>query len=60
MSQRITENESPPRHREQFRRDGMMTATGRLSAAEARIQMLMLPALILLWGVVVGIIAAVV
>lgn len=51
--------ESSARNRHQFRRHGVMTATGPLTASEARIQVLTLPALILLWGVIVAIIAAV-
>ena len=51
--------ESPARNRQQFRLHGIMTATGPLTASEARIQVLTLPALILLWGVVVAVLAAV-
>lgn len=52
--------ESPALNRDQFRKHGIATATGRLSATEASIQVLMLPVLILFWGVAVAIIAAVV
>lgn len=43
-----------------FRRNGVMTATGRLGGGEAAAQVLMLPALILAWGLAVAVIAAVV
>ena len=43
-----------------FRRDGIMTAYGHSTAGAATIQVLILPALIFLWGVAVVTIAAVV
>ena len=43
-----------------FRRDGIMTAFGRSSAAGASVQVLILPVLILAWGFAVVTIAAVV
>ena len=43
-----------------FRNDGIMTNTGRLSARDATIQMLILPVLIVFWGCAVAIIAALV
>jgi hypothetical protein len=43
-----------------FRREGIMTPYGRSTAAAATVQMLILPALILLWGIAVVTIAAVV
>ena len=43
-----------------FRQEGIMTAYGRCSANAATVQVLILPALILLWGLAVTIIAAVV
>lgn len=43
-----------------FRRQGIATLTGRLSAGEAAAQMLVLPVLILLWGFAVVTIAALV
>lgn len=51
-------SESSPRTWGQFRNRGIVTATGRLSASEASIQVLMLPGLMLLWAVVVAVIAA--
>ena len=43
-----------------FRRDGIMTAYGHSTAGAATIQVLILPVLILLWGITVVTIAAVV
>lgn len=43
-----------------FARNGIMTHTGRLSAGEATIQMLILPVLIVLWGLAAVTIAALV
>lgn len=60
QNRRESSAESSALNRQRFRKHGIMTATGPLSAAEARIQVLTLPALILLWGVVVAIIAAVI
>lgn len=45
---------------EQFRQDGIMTLTGRTSARDATVQVLILPVLIFLWGVAVVTIAALV
>lgn len=44
----------------QFGNRGIMTLTGHLTAAEASVQVLILPVLILVWGVTVAIIAALV
>jgi ABC-type dipeptide/oligopeptide/nickel transport system permease subunit len=44
----------------EFARDGVMTHTGRLSAGEAAIQILTLPVLVVVWGVVAFVIAALV
>jgi len=44
----------------QFRRDGIATLTGRLTAGEACAQMLILPVLILVWGIAIVTIAALV
>ncbi len=41
-----------------FARDGIDCHTGRVTAAQASVQVLILPVLILLWGVAVAIIAA--
>ena len=43
-----------------FRQQGIMTAYGRSTAGAATVQVLILPALILLWGLAVVTIAAVV
>lgn len=43
-----------------FLRDGVQTETGRLDARAASVQVLILPALILVWGIAVVTIAAVV
>jgi hypothetical protein len=43
-----------------FQRDGIMTPYGRSTAGAATVQVLILPALILLWGVAVVTIAAIV
>lgn len=52
------DNSSSPLSWGQFRNRGIMIESGRLSAFEASVQVLMLPALILVWGVAVAIIAA--
>ncbi len=44
----------------EFRRKGIMTATGQTSAVDATVQVMILPTLILFWGVAVVIIAALV
>lgn len=44
----------------QFGNRGIMTLTGHLTAKEASVQVLILPVLILVWGVTVAIIAALV
>lgn len=51
-------NDSQPLSVGQFRNRGIMTLSGRLTAGEASIQVLMLPALILVWGLAVATIAA--
>jgi hypothetical protein len=40
-----------------FRRRGIQTATGHFGAGAATVQVLMLPALIFLWGITAAIIA---
>lgn len=42
-----------------FRRDGIITATGRISATDATLQVLVLPTMILSFGLVVAVVAAV-
>lgn len=41
-----------------FRQDGIMTATGRVAAGDVSVQVLILPALIFLWGAIVVTIVA--
>jgi hypothetical protein len=43
---------------DQFRRRGIDTLTGRLTASEASVQVLMLPVLILAWGIACAVIIA--
>jgi hypothetical protein len=57
---RFKDNPSAPPTMGEFARDGVMTNTGRLSASEAAIQILTLPVLVLVWGVVTIVIAALV
>ncbi|RGP40120.1 hypothetical protein BPTFM16_00396 [Altererythrobacter insulae] len=54
------ENESQPLTLGKFGSAGIMTHTGRLAARDATIQMLILPVLVLLWGVAVVTIVALV
>jgi hypothetical protein len=51
-------NESQPLSLGQFRNRGIMTLSGKLTAGEASVQVLMLPALIFVWGLAVATIAA--
>jgi hypothetical protein len=52
------ENDTRPLSWGQFSRRGIETATGRLSAREATMQVLILPVLILVWGMIIAVIAA--
>jgi len=54
------ENDSKPATWGQFASSGVQTLSGHLTAAEASIQVLMLPVLIVFWGLSVVIIAAIV
>lgn len=54
------ENDSKPATWGQFASSGVQTLSGHLTASEASIQVLMLPVLILFWGVSVAVISAVV
>ena len=54
------QNDSKPATWGQFASSGVQTLSGHLTAAEASIQVLMLPVLIFFWGLSVAIIAAVV
>ncbi len=57
---RLKGNDSEPMTMGQFAQAGIMTYTGRLSARDATIQMLILPVLIVAWGLTVVLIAALV
>lgn len=57
---RLRENPSAPQTLGEFETQGIMTNTGRLSAGEATIQVLILPVLLVIWGVAVAVIAAIV
>ena len=52
------ENRSQPMSLGKFNQNGIMTHTGRLAPRDAAVQMLILPVLIVLWGVAVVTIAA--
>ena len=47
------EGATPPLDWARFRRSGIETATGRIGAGEATVQVLILPALILAWGIAI-------
>ena len=53
-------NESKPLTMGKFAKDGIMTLTGRLAPRDAAIQMLILPVLIVMWGIATVTIAAIV
>ncbi|MEO0872216.1 MAG: hypothetical protein AAFY19_09725 [Pseudomonadota bacterium] len=55
---RLANNRTRPLSYRQFQNDGVMTNTGRCAPRDAAIQMLILPVLIVLWGLTVAIIAA--
>lgn len=57
---RLKGNASEPATMGEFERRGIMTNTGRLSAGEASAQVLVLPVLLVVWGLAVAVIAAVV
>jgi hypothetical protein len=57
---RLVGNTSAPATLGEFGRNGIMTHTGRLAARDATIQMLILPVLLVCWGLAVAVIAAVV
>jgi hypothetical protein len=56
----LADNETKPLTMGQFAKDGIMTATGRLAPRDAAIQMLILPVLIVLWGIATVTIAGIV
>ncbi len=55
---RLRGNASAPQTLVQFASSGIMTNTGRLSAGEASAQVLVLPVLLVVWGLAVAVIAA--
>jgi hypothetical protein len=57
---RLAGNTSAPQTMGEFGLKGIMTNTGRLAARDATIQVLILPALLVVWGLAVAVIAAVV
>ncbi|MCX9148192.1 hypothetical protein [Erythrobacter sp. WG] len=57
---RLRDNASEPATLGEFEARGIMTNTGRLTARDATIQMMVLPLLLVSWGVAVAVIAAVV
>jgi hypothetical protein len=57
---RLKGNTSEPETLGEFEAHGIMTNTGRLTAGEASAQVLVLPVLLVLWGIAVAVIAAIV
>ncbi len=57
---RLAGNPSEPQTMGEFAVNGIMTHTGRLAARDATIQMLILPVLLVVWGLTVAVIAAIV
>lgn len=57
---RLKGNPSAPQTLGEFETRGIMTNTGRLSARDATTQVLVLPVLLVMWGVAVAVIAAIV
>ena len=57
---RLAGNASEPQTIGEFAARGIMTATGRLAARDATIQVLILPVLLVCWGLAIAVIAAVV
>jgi hypothetical protein len=57
---RLAGNTSEPQTMGEFEARGIMTNTGRLTARDATIQVLILPVLLVVWGLAVAVIAALV
>ncbi len=57
---RLRDNRSEPQTLGEFETRGIMTNTGRLAPRDAAIQVLILPVLLVCWGIAVAVIAAVV
>jgi hypothetical protein len=60
MWTRLRDNRSEPQTLGEFDRSGIMTNTGRLAPRDATIQVLILPVLLVVWGLAVAVIAAIV
>lgn len=57
---RLAGNTSAPQTLGEFERSGIVTETGRLAPRDATVQVLILPVLLVVWGLAVAVIAAVV
>ena len=57
---RLRDNASEPQTLGEFETRGIMTNTGRLAPKDATIQVLILPVLLVVWGLAVALIAAIV
>jgi ABC-type dipeptide/oligopeptide/nickel transport system permease subunit len=57
---RLKDNPSEPQTLGEFETRGIMTNTGRLSARDATTQVLVLPVLLVVWGIAIAVIAAIV
>lgn len=57
---RLAGNTSAPQTLGEFETRGIMTSTGRLAPKDATIQVLILPVLLVVWGLAVAVIAAIV
>lgn len=57
---RLAGNTSAPQTLGEFEARGIMTATGRLAAKDATVQVMILPVLLVVWGLAVAVIAALV
>ncbi len=57
---RLADNATEPQTLGEFETRGIMTNTGRLAPRDATIQVLILPGLLVVWGLAVAVIAAVV
>ena len=55
---RVAQNETRPMSFGEFRNEGVMTHTGRCSPRDAATQMLILPVLIVGWGIAISVVVA--
>lgn len=60
MWTRLKDNRSEPQTLGEFEARGILTNTGRLAPRDATIQVLILPVLLVVWGLAVAVIAAIV